>query len=176
MEEDASGLRTFAKFNKEMLVASSFSKNFGLYNERVGAFTIVAESDEVAATAFSQIKAIIRSIYSNPPAHGSAVVTYILNNPELRAEWELEVAEMRDRIQEMRTLFVETLKAEGVTSDFSFIERQNGMFSFSGLNKGQVERLKQEFSIYIVGSGRVSVAGMTKANMGPLCKGIAAVL
>ncbi|MDB1123769.1 amino acid aminotransferase [Vibrio algarum] len=176
VEEDAAGLRTFAKFNKEMLVASSFSKNFGLYNERVGAFTIVAESDDVATTAFSQVKAIIRSIYSNPPAHGSAVVTYILNNPELRAEWEQEVAEMRDRIQEMRTLFVETLKAEGVTSDFSFIERQNGMFSFSGLTKDQVERLKQEFSIYIVGSGRVSVAGMTKANMGPLCKGIAAVL
>jgi aromatic-amino-acid transaminase len=176
VEEDAAGLRAFTKFNKEMLVASSFSKNFGLYNERVGAFTLVAESDEIAATAFSQVKAIIRSVYSNPPAHGSAVVTYILNDEALRAEWEQEVAEMRDRIQEMRTLFVETLKAEGVTSDFSFIERQNGMFSFSGLTKDQVERLKQEFSIYIVGSGRISVAGMTKANMPALCKGIAAVL
>ncbi|WCE28337.1 amino acid aminotransferase [Vibrio sp. SCSIO 43137] len=176
VEEDAAGLRTFAKYNKEILVASSFSKNFGLYNERVGAFTLVAESEEVAATAFSQVKAIIRSIYSNPPAHGAAVVTYILNNAELRAEWEQEVAEMRDRIQEMRSLFVETLKANGVTEDFSFIERQNGMFSFSGLTKEQVERLKQEFGIYIVGSGRISVAGMTKANMEPLCKGIAAVL
>lgn len=176
VEEDAAGLRTFAKYNKEILVASSFSKNFGLYNERVGAFTLVAESEEVAATAFSQVKAIIRSIYSNPPAHGAAVVTYILNNAELRAEWEKEVAEMRDRIQEMRSLFVETLKANGVTEDFSFIERQNGMFSFSGLTKEQVERLKQEFGIYIVGSGRISVAGMTKSNMEPLCKGIAAVL
>ncbi len=176
VEEDAHGLRTFAKYNSEILVASSFSKNFGLYNERVGAFTLVAESEQTAATAFSQVKAIIRSIYSNPPAHGSAVVTHILNNPALRAEWEQEVAEMRDRIQEMRSLFVETLKEQGVTADFSFIERQNGMFSFSGLTKAQVEQLKEEFGIYIVGSGRISVAGMTKANMIPLCKGIAAVL
>ncbi|OIN23506.1 amino acid aminotransferase [Vibrio barjaei] len=176
VEEDAQGLRAFAKHNKEILVASSFSKNFGLYNERVGAFTLVATSEEVATTAFSQVKSIIRSIYSNPPAHGSAVVTHILNDQALRAEWEQEVAEMRDRIQEMRELFVETLKAEGVDADFSFIERQNGMFSFSGLTKEQVNRLKEEFGIYIVGSGRISVAGMTKSNMGPLCKGIAAVL
>ncbi|EHW0634337.1 aspartate/tyrosine/aromatic aminotransferase [Vibrio vulnificus] len=176
VEEDAQGLRTFAKFNKEILVASSFSKNFGLYNERVGAFTLVAESQEIAETAFSQVKAIIRSIYSNPPAHGSSVVTHILNDAALRAEWEAEVAEMRDRIQEMRELFVTTLKEEGVAADFSFIERQNGMFSFSGLNKDQVARLKEEFAIYIVGSGRISVAGMTKSNMGPLCKAIAAVL
>jgi aromatic-amino-acid transaminase len=176
VEEDAAGLRTFAKYNKEILVASSFSKNFGLYNERVGAFTLVAESEEIATTAFSQVKAIIRSIYSNPPAHGSAVVTHILGDAELRAEWEAEVAEMRDRIQEMRELFVATLKEQGVAADFSFIERQNGMFSFSGLNKDQVNRLKEEFGIYIVGSGRISVAGMTKSNMLPLCKGIAAVL
>jgi aromatic-amino-acid transaminase len=176
VEEDAAGLRVFAEHNTEILVASSFSKNFGLYNERVGAFTLVAKSEDVAATAFSQVKSIIRSIYSNPPAHGSAVVTHILNDEALRAEWEKEVAEMRDRIQEMRELFVSTLKAEGVEADFSFIERQNGMFSFSGLSKYQVNRLKEEFAIYIVGSGRISVAGMTKENMGPLCKGIAAVL
>lgn len=176
VEEDAAGLRVFAEHNTEILVASSFSKNFGLYNERVGAFTLVAKSEDVAATAFSQVKSIIRSIYSNPPAHGSAVVTHILNDEALRAEWEKEVAEMRDRIQEMRELFVSTLKAEGVDADFSFIERQNGMFSFSGLSKDQVNRLKEEFAIYIVGSGRISVAGMTKENMGPLCKGIAAVL
>ncbi|GAL28627.1 aspartate aminotransferase [Vibrio variabilis] len=141
----------------------------------MGAFTLVAETEEIATTAFSQVKSIIRSIYSNPPAHGSAVVTYILNDAALRAEWEQEVAEMRDRIQEMRELFVATLKAEGVDADFSFIERQNGMFSFSGLSKEQVNRLKEEFG-NIVGSGRISVAGMTKSNMGPLCKGIAAVL
>ncbi|EGU31715.1 amino acid aminotransferase [Vibrio scophthalmi] len=176
VEDDAAGLRTFAKYNKEILIASSFSKNFGLYNERVGAFTLVGENEDVAATAFSQVKAIIRSIYSNPPAHGAAVVTYILNDAGLRAEWEAEVKEMRDRIQEMRELFVQTLKQQGVDADFSFIERQNGMFSFSGLNKDQVARLKDEFAIYIVGSGRISVAGMTKSNMLPLCQGIAAVM
>lgn len=176
VEEDAEGLRIFSKYNKEILVASSFSKNFGLYNERVGAFTLVADKESVATTAFSQVKAIIRSIYSNPPAHGSAVVTHILNDAELRKEWELEVKEMRDRIQGMRELFVQTLKDNQVSGDFSFIERQNGMFSFSGLTKEQVERLKNEFGIYIVGSGRISVAGMTQSNMPPLCAGIAAVL
>lgn len=176
VEEDAAGLRIFTEHNSELLIASSFSKNFGLYNERVGAFTLVAKTAEVASTSFSQVKSIARVIYSNPPAHGAAIVTEILNNAELRAEWEQEVADMRDRIQEMRTLFVQTLKDLGVDADFSFIERQNGMFSFSGLNKDQVTRLKEEFAIYIVGSGRISVAGMTKDNMQPLCNGIAAVL
>lgn len=176
VEDDAQGLRIFADLCEELLIASSFSKNFGLYNERVGAFTLVAKDSAEATTAFSQVKSIARVIYSNPPAHGAAIVTEILNDAALRAEWEVEVADMRDRIQEMRTLFVQTLKELGVEADFSFIERQNGMFSFSGLNKDQVNRLKDEFGIYIVGSGRISVAGMTKANMQPLCKGIAAVL
>ncbi|KLV04814.1 aromatic amino acid aminotransferase [Photobacterium aquae] len=176
VEEDAQGLRIFADKCEELLVASSFSKNFGLYNERVGAFTLVGRTAEESATAFSQVKSIARVIYSNPPAHGAAIVTEILNNDALRAEWEQEVADMRDRIQEMRVLFVQTLKDLGIERDFSFIERQNGMFSFSGLTKEQVARLKEEFAIYIVGSGRISVAGMTKANMQPLCKGIAAVL
>lgn len=176
VEEDAQGLRIFADQVPELLVASSFSKNFGLYNERVGAFTLVAKNAEQAIISFSQVKSIARVIYSNPPAHGAAIVTQILNDAVLRAEWEQEVADMRDRIQEMRVLFVATLKQCGVDADFSFIERQNGMFSFSGLNKDQVNRLKNEFAIYIVGSGRISVAGMTKSNMLPLCKGIAAVL
>ncbi|MGF1700794.1 aspartate/tyrosine/aromatic aminotransferase [Photobacterium makurazakiensis] len=176
VEEDAQGLRIFADKCEELLIASSFSKNFGLYNERVGAFTLVAKSSDEGITAFSQVKSIARVIYSNPPAHGAAIVTEILNDTALRSEWEQEVAAMRDRIQEMRTLFVQTLKDLGVDKDFSFIERQNGMFSFSGLNKEQVTRLKDEFGIYIVGSGRISVAGMTKSNMLPLCKGIAAVL
>ncbi|SMY32524.1 amino acid aminotransferase [Photobacterium andalusiense] len=176
VEEDAQGLRIFADQVPELLVASSFSKNFGLYNERVGAFTLVAKNAEQATVSFSQVKSIARVIYSNPPAHGAAIVTQILNDAVLRAEWEQEVADMRDRIQEMRVLFVATLKQCGVDADFSFIERQNGMFSFSGLNKDQVNRLKNEFAIYIVGSGRISVAGMTKSNMLPLCQGIAAVL
>ncbi|EOD81870.1 Aspartate aminotransferase [Grimontia indica] len=176
VEEDAAGLRIFTESCSELLVASSFSKNFGLYNERVGAFTLVGESAEQAAAAFSQVKSIARVIYSNPPAHGAAVVTVILNDAALRAEWEQEVADMRVRIQAMRELFVATLKEEGVDRDFSFIERQNGMFSFSGLTKEQVNQLKEEFGVYIVGSGRISVAGMTRSNMGPLCKAIAAVL
>lgn len=176
IEEDAQGLRAFAKLNTELLIASSFSKNFGLYNERVGAVTLVAASTETANAAFSQIKAGIRANYSNPPAHGASIVTTILDNPELREQWEAELAEMRDRIHEMRTLFVETLKAKGASGDFSFITRQNGMFSFSGLNKEQVARLKDEFAVYIVGSGRISVAGMTKNNMDALSTAIAAVL
>lgn len=170
VEEDAAGLRIFAELCQELMVASSFSKNFGLYNERVGAFTLVGKSAAEAATAFSQVKSIARVIYSNPPAHGAAVVTQILNDAALRAEWEKEVADMRVRIQEMRELFVATLKEEGVDRDFSFIERQNGMFSFSGLTKDQVTRLKDEFGVYIVGSGRISVAGMTRSNMGHCVK------
>lgn len=176
VQEDAQGLRIFAKYNKELLVANSFSKNFGLYNERVGGITLVAEDSEIAESAFSQIKAGIRSNYSNPPAHGAAVVTTILNDSELSQQWEQEVADMRERIQEMRDLFVASLKEKGVEGDYSFISRQNGMFSFSGLSVEQVTRLKDEFAVYIVGSGRISVAGMTKDNMQPLCAAIAKVI
>lgn len=176
IEEDATGLRIFLKHNPELLVASSFSKNFGLYNERVGALTLVGRDADQADTAFSQIKSIIRANYSNPPFHGSGIVTTILDNASLYAEWEKEVADMRDRIQSMRDLFVTTLKEKGVEQDFSFISRQCGMFSFSGLNPEQVARLKEEFGIYIVGSGRISVAGMTRDNMDALCSGIAQVL
>jgi aromatic-amino-acid transaminase len=176
IEEDAQGLRVFAKYNKELLIANSFSKNFGLYNERVGGITLVAEDSEIAESAFSQIKSGIRSNYSNPPAHGAAIVTTILEDAELYAQWDKEVADMRVRIQEMRDLFVATLKEKGVEGDYSFISRQNGMFSFSGLTVEQVNRLKDEFAVYIVGSGRISVAGMTKDNMQPLCDAIAKVI
>jgi len=176
VEEDAQGLRIFAKYNKELLVANSFSKNFGLYNERVGGITLVAEDSEIADSAFSQIKSGIRANYSNPPAHGAAVVTTILEDEQLYTQWVKEVADMRERIQEMRDLFVATLKEKGVDGDYSFISRQNGMFSFSGLSVEQVNRLKDEFAVYIVGSGRISVAGMTKNNMQPLCDAIAKVI
>jgi aromatic-amino-acid transaminase len=176
IEEDAYGLRVFAEHNQELLIASSFSKNFGLYNERVGAFTLVATDAAVADTAFSQVKTIIRANYSNPPSHGAAVVAMVAEDAELYQDWLKELAEMRDRIQEMRTLLVEKLSSRGVDQDFSFIARQNGMFSFSGLDKDQVERLKNEFGIYIVGSGRISVAGITKSNIDALCDAIAAVI
>ncbi|MCH7422608.1 amino acid aminotransferase [Shewanella xiamenensis] len=176
IEEDAAGLRLVASKVPELLVANSFSKNFGLYNERIGAVTVVAQNADEAVRAFSQVKRTIRANYSNPPAHGALIVSTILSDASLKALWVQELTEMRERIAEMRTLFVQSLKDEGVTQDFSFISRQNGMFSFSGLNKAQVTRLKDEFGIYIVGSGRISVAGMTKTNMPVICKAIAQIL
>lgn len=176
IEEDAAGLRLVASKVPELLVANSFSKNFGLYNERIGAVTVVARNADEAVRAFSQVKRTIRANYSNPPAHGALIVSTILNDASLKALWVQELTEMRERIALMRTLFVQSLKDEGVTQDFSFISRQNGMFSFSGLNKSQVARLKDEFGVYIVGSGRISVAGMTKANMPAICKAIAQVV
>ncbi|RWR02006.1 aromatic amino acid aminotransferase [[Pantoea] beijingensis] len=176
LEEDAEGLRIFAAKHKELIVASSYSKNFGLYNERVGAFTLVAAQAREADTAFSQVKATIRANYSNPPAHGAAVVATILGNDALRAIWEQELTDMRQRIHRMRQLFVNTLQEKGANRDFSFIINQNGMFSFSGLTKDQVIRLREEFAVYAVNSGRVNVAGMTPDNMAPLCEAIVAVL
>ena len=176
LEEDAQGLRIFAARHAELIVASSYSKNFGLYNERVGACTLVAADAENADRAFGQIKAAVRANYSNPPAHGAAVVATILGNDALRALWEQELTDMRQRIQRMRQLFVNTLQEKGAKQDFSFIIKQNGMFSFSGLTKEQVLRLRDEFGVYAVNSGRVNVAGMTPDNMAPLCEAIVAVL
>ena len=176
LEQDAEGLRMVAAAVDEMVVCSSFSKNFGLYKERVGAMTIKGASKDDVDKAFSNLKTIIRRLYSNPPSHGGAIVTTIMNDAALRAEWEKEVAQVRDRIAEMRELFVDTLKAKGVTQDFSFLTGQCGMFSFSGLNPDQVKTLKENHSIYIVGSGRINVAGMTKTNMDSLCTAIAEVL
>ena len=176
LEEDAYGLRAFAKKHKELLVASSFSKNFGLYNERVGAFTVVAENSDIAATALTQVKVIIRTLYSNPSSHGANTVALVLNDAKLRQDWENELTEMRDRIKKMRHRFVELLKEYGAQQDFSFIINQNGMFSFSGLTAEQVDRLKEEFAIYAVRSGRINVAGITEDNIRYLCESIVKVL
>ncbi len=176
IEEDAEGVRILSSFCDEMLIINSYSKNFGLYRERTGAMIIVSDTKAHAAAALSHAKQIARTSYSNPPSHGGSIVTAIVNDDTLHAEWLTEVAEIRDRILEMRNLFVDTLKAKGVTKDFSFIQRQNGMFSFSGLTKEQVEKLKTEHAVYIVGSGRINVAGMTKNNMDSLCGAIASVL
>jgi aromatic-amino-acid transaminase len=176
LDDDAEGLRSVAVAVEEIIICSSFSKNFGLYKERVGAITLKGASSEDVDKAFSNLKTIIRRIYSNPPSHGGAIVTTIMNDTALRAEWEDEVAQVRGRIAEMRQLFVDTLKAKGVTQDFSFLTGQYGMFSFSGLTPNQVKTLREKHSIYIVGSGRINVAGMTKANMDILCTAIAEVL
>ncbi|MBN1866205.1 aspartate/tyrosine/aromatic aminotransferase [Candidatus Sumerlaeota bacterium] len=174
--EDREGTGIVAEVCPEVLIVSSFSKNFGLYGERVGALTLVASSAEARANIFTHIRATIRANYSNPPTHGAAIVATILGDPALRAQWEGEVAEIRDRINNMRTLFVETLQKKGVKRDFSFITSQKGMFSFSGLTEDQVQELRDKHSIYIVGSGRINVAGMTPGNMDRLCEAVASVL
>lgn len=176
LEEDAEGLRIVAAAVEEVVICSSFSKNFGLYKERVGAITLKAASSETIDKAFSNLKTVIRRLYSNPPAHGGAIVTTIMNDVALRNLWEGEVAQIRQRIAEMRQLFVSGLKAKGVERDFSFLTSQYGMFSFSGLNLDQVKALREKNSIYIVGSGRINVAGMTKDNMESLCSAVADVL
>ena len=176
IEEDAYGLRAFAKRNPELLVASSYSKNFGMYNERVGAFTVVAADEETANRAFSQVKAIIRTLYSNPASHGGNTVAMVLQDAELKAQWIAELDEMRARIKAMRQKFVDLLQEYGAKQDFGFIVRQNGMFSFSGLTAEQVDRLRDEFAIYAVRSGRINVAGITEANIRYLCECIVKVL
>jgi aspartate/tyrosine/aromatic aminotransferase len=176
VEEDRAGLLELTKKVKQMLICSSFSKNFGLYRERTGALTVVADSVEQASTVMSQVKLRIRYNYSNPPSHGGQIVATVLGDKELKAQWLDEVADIRNRINEMRHLFVKTLKDKGVEQDFSSIIKQSGMFSFSGLTKEQVDQLREKYSIYIVGSGRINVAGMTPDNMNRLCEAIKSVL
>jgi len=176
LEADALGLKTLTRPGAELIVCSSFSKNFGLYCERVGALSIVAADKKAADAVQSQVKVAIRANYSNPPAHGGELVVTVLSDPELEKLWRSEVDQMRDRINGMRKLLVETLKAKGVKGDYSFITRQRGMFSFSGLTPEHVEALKRKHAIYVVGSGRINVAGITKDNVGPLCEAIADVV
>ncbi len=175
LEEDAFGVRTIAKYNPEMLIASSFSKNFGLYNERVGVLTVVSSDVDTAAKVLSQVKISVRTAISNPPAHGEKIVSTILSTPELRAKWEAELKGMRDRINEMRQLLSSKLKEAGA-GDFDFITEQNGMFSFSGLDKDQVEMLRKDFGIYAVASGRICVAGINTNNIDSIVDAITAVV
>lgn len=174
-EEDAFSIRLFLQHCDVMLVANSFSKNFGLYNERIGGLTVVAKDQQYADIALSHIKGIIRTNYSNPPAHGAQVVTTILQNAELTQQWLTELADMRARIHEMRNLLVSKLAERNLSKDFSFINQQNGMFSFSGLSPEQVERLREEDAIYMVKSGRINVAGINLSNIDKLCDAIAKV-
>ncbi len=176
LDKDAAGLRALCRDGAELLVASSFSKNFGLYNERVGALTVVAASNDAASLVFSHLEKVIRANYSNPPAHGVRVVQTVLNDPDSRTSWEREVGLMRKRINGVRKLFVDTLRDKGVTRDFSFLTRQKGMFSFSGLTETQVDALRERYSIYMVKSGRINVAGINRGNVDYLCEAIAEVL
>jgi aspartate/tyrosine/aromatic aminotransferase len=176
IQEDAAGLRELTQPGRELLVCSSFSKNFGLYGERVGALTVVTTTEEAAQRTLSQVRISVRTNYSNPPAHGAAIVATVLGDSQLRKRWEQELAAMRDRIHTMRRLFVETMHKKAPSHDFSFLSGQKGMFSFSGLTNMQVDELRSKYGVYVVGNGgRINVAGMTRDNIEPLCNAIAAV-
>jgi len=176
IEPDAAALNLFADSGLQFFVSSSFSKSFSLYGERVGALSIVTASKEESARVMSQVKRVVRTNYSNPPTHGGAVVAAVLSNPELRKMWEDELAGMRDRIRAMRTDLVAKLKARGVAQDFSFVIQQRGMFSYTGLTADQVERMKNEFGIYAVSTGRICLAALNSRNLDYVADAMAAVL
>ena len=173
VEEDRIGVELFAAQGIDVYVASSFSKNLGLYNERTGAITVITPSASEAACAMSHLKTTIRTNYSNPPAHGGLVSALVLTKPELRSMWLDELAEMRVRIKDMRAALVKGLADHGVEGDFSFIERQRGMFSFSGWSDDIVAKLRKDNAIYVVGGGRINLAGLTSANMDYVCQAVA---
>ncbi|WP_185230880.1 amino acid aminotransferase [Teredinibacter franksiae] len=176
LEEDAYGPRLMANTVDEMIICSSCSKNFALYRERIGACSIIGKDTASADIIHAVLQRVVRVNYSMPPAHGAALVETILGSPELTGQWHEELKVMRDRISGMRSLVVAKLIENGVTRDFSFITRQNGMFSFLGLSPEQIERLKQEFGIYIVNSSRISVAAISPSNVDYLTQSIAKVL
>lgn len=179
IEEDAQWLRRLAERSPEILIASSSSKNFGLYNERVGALTAMTESPKTTAAVHSRIKQVVRANYSNPPSQGAAIVSMVLADSILRGQWRQELTAMRQRIHDMRQRLKSGLDERGVrlhASGNHFITQQNGMFSFSGLTTPQVRELQERFAVYALDSGRINVAGITSSNIEPLCDAIAAVL
>lgn len=176
LDEDTQGLRHLANEVDELIVCSSCSKNFGLYRERIGAVSIIVSENKLLETARTNLLAVVRSIYSMPPAHGAIIVSHILDSQELTELWHVELAEMRNRINNYRQLIIDKLKEQGVAQDFSFITRQHGMFSFLGINKEQIERLRKDYSIYMVGSSRVSIAGLNHSNIDYFAKAMAEVL
>ena len=174
--EDAAAVRLFAESGLSFFVSSSFSKSFSLYGERVGALSIITESREESARVLSQVKRVIRTNYSNPPTHGASIVAAVLNSPELRAQWEAELAEMRLRIRGMRLQMVELLANKAPGHDFSFVARQRGMFSYSGLTVEQVARLRTEFGIYALDTGRICVASLNQRNIEAVTDAIVQVI
>ena len=176
LKEDGAVIAQFVAAGLTFFVSTSFSKSFSLYGERVGALSVVCENKEEAARVLSQLKIVIRTNYSNPPTHGGAVVAAVLSNPELRALWEKELGEMRVRIKAMRQKLVDGLKAAGVKQDMSFITTQIGMFSYSGLTKDQMVRLRNEFGVYGTDTGRMCVAALNSKNIDYVCASIAKVL
>lgn len=175
LESDGAVVRRFAATPGPLFIASSFSKSFALYGERVGALTIVGASKDEAGRALSQLKRIIRTNYSNPPMHGGQLVASVLGNTELRALWETELGTMRERIHTVRKILVERLRQLAPQADFSFVLRQRGMFSYSGLTRDQVERLRKEFSVYAIDTGRICVAALNSGNVDAIAQAIASV-
>ncbi|HOX68714.1 MAG TPA: amino acid aminotransferase [Burkholderiaceae bacterium] len=173
--EDGAVIAQFLDAGLDFFVSTSFSKSFSLYGERVGALSVVCASKEEAVRVLSQLKIVIRTNYSNPPTHGAQIVATVLTTPALRAMWEEELAGMRVRIKEMRKLLQDRLVASGTKQDFSFITRQKGMFSYTGLAKPQMERLRNEFGIYGVDSGRICVAALNHGNIDAVVKAIGLV-
>ena len=176
LDEDAYGLRMMADRLPELLVASSCSKNFGLYRERTGSITFIAENAKQADIVASQAMSVARQIYSMPPAHGALIVSLIMGDTALRANWETELTEVRSRIQSMRTLLTDSIQNNAAGVDFSHVQQQKGMFSFLGLNTDQLDQLRNEFGIYIVSSSRVNLAGINSSNIGYLSSSILSVL
>jgi len=176
LEEDAYGVRLMAETVDNMILCSSCSKNFGLYRERIGACTVIGETPATTEIALSIVLGVARTIYSMPPAHGAALVETILGSEELTQEWHVELAEMRNRINGNRKVIVDKLVEKGVTRDFSFIANQKGMFSFLGITPEQVQQLQDEYSVYMVGSSRMSIAGISPTNVDYLAESIAKVL
>jgi aromatic-amino-acid transaminase len=174
--QDGAVIQKFVASDMDFFVSTSFSKSFSLYGERVGALSVLCQSKNEAERVLSQLKIVIRTNYSNPPTHGGAVVAAVLNNPELRALWEQELGDMRTRIKLMRQKLVEGLKAAGIARDMGFITNQIGMFSYSGLSKDQMVRLRNEFAVYGTDSGRMCVAALNSKNIGYVCQSIAKVL
>jgi len=176
IEADSAVVRAFAGSASQAFIASSFSKSFSLYGERVGAMTIVTAGAEESKRVLSQLKRVIRTNYSNPPTHGGALVAAVLGNPELHALWEQELDGMRERIKAMRAALVDRLEKRLPGTDFSFIRKQRGMFSYSGLTVPQVERLRKDFGIYVLASGRICVAALNRRNVETVAEAIAAVM
>jgi len=176
IEEDAAGARIMAKAGIPMFVCQSFSKNLGLYQDRVGALHVITDDATILAKIVSQLKLSVRVNYSNPPAHGGAIVTTILSDMGLSEQWRSELAAMRERIAGVRTQFVQALASAGIERDFGFLTQQKGMFSFTGLSAQQATELREKHSVYIVGSGRINVAGITDENVTRVATAIKAVL
>jgi aromatic-amino-acid transaminase len=175
LDADGAPVRRFAAAEVPLFVSNSFSKSFSLYGERVGALSVVAQSQDEAARVLSQLKRMVRTNYSNPPTHGGKIVAAVLGSADLRVLWERELGQMRERIRDMRARLVQELRARLPDRDFSFVARQRGMFSYSGLSRDAVRRLREEYSIYAVDSGRICVAALNSHNMAYVADAIAAI-